>query len=115
MLQRPASLLTILLALSARTRSQGPPSTLSDEQINEQSRRQSLGTSFLAQLGLDELPPKSNVTVVVPPEVKAEFDLISEIVNFTSKERQPGSCQSTEFFAQPVSTFVGVTNSKSAV
>lgn len=112
MLQRQASLLVIILVLSAKTLSQTPPSRLSDEQIKRQTRRQALGTSVLAQLGLNEVPPKSNITVVVPPEERAKFKLISQLVNFTTRERQPGSCQSTEFFAQTVSTFLGIRNGK---
>ena len=112
MLERTSSLLTILVVLSAKPFSDAQTSALSDERIQMQTRKQALGTSILAQLGFDEVPPKANITVPISPEEKAKFDLLSQLVNFTEQERLPGSCQSTEYFAQTVSTFVGITNSK---
>lgn len=109
MLQRPALLLTILLALLAEVLSQP---TLSDEQILKQTRLQALATSILAQLGLAQPPSKPNNNLPVSPEAKEKFDLVNQVVNFMAQDQQTGSCQSSEFFAQTVTAFAGTLNRK---
>lgn len=92
----------------ARANSQSSCS-VADEELLKQKRIQALRSSILAQLGLTEPPSIPQTPIVVPPDVLENFRIVSQVTNLMEEEREK-MCQSNEFFAQPITSFVGSMN-----
>ena len=74
-----------------------------------QKRIQDLRMNILSQLGLTEPPPIPASPTVVPPEILDNFRVVSQITSLMEEERDK-QCNSKEFYAQPITSFVGSIN-----
>lgn len=79
--------------------------SLQDEELLKRRRLQGLRAHILAQLGMKEPLPKVNRTKP-SPEILEAYKALTEATASMEREKEK-TCQSDEFFAQPINSFVG--------
>ena len=100
---KQAVLLLLLLSLIAKV-AMSQLCSVQEEEIMMRRRLQSLRVHILAQLGMTEPPPRMNITTP-NPEILEAYKALTEATD--SREREKEKCQSEEFYAQPINSFVG--------
>ena len=104
-----ASTLVLFCGLHFALANSQPSCSAADEEMMRQKRIQGLRANILAQLGLSEPPPVPTTPMVVPQAVLENFRVVSQMTNLMEQERDK-QCNSQEFYAHPITSFVGSIN-----
>ena len=103
---RQAVLLLLLLLLSLIAKiAMSQLCSVQEEEMLMRRRLQGLRAHILAQLGMTEPPPRMNITTP-KPEILEAYKALTEATDSIERKKEK-TCQSEEFYAQPINSFVG--------
>ncbi len=112
-MQLQAILFVAAWLIAAFVHSQQQGCMLNDAELLKQRRLRNLKTNILAQLGISEPELQQNVTATpspAPAEDEAVLETFEALRNASAslEKEKERKCSSEDFFAKPVTSFVGL-------